>query len=293
MSDLVSVIIPAFNAERWLLATLQSVLAQSHPSIEVVVVDDGSTDNTAALAEGMHDPRIRVLRKKNGGVSSARNAGLRVSKGDFITFLDADDAMMPLNIEKKLAHLLALEVDWVYGDLALCDQDLRPTGRTLKAASSGLKHIILGSITTAVPAPCSNLLARRSCFERITFDETLSNAADQDLVLRLVDHPHAHLPEALTWYRVVEGSMSKNIELFERDLLRLLSKAERAGMFESGSHRDECFARAYWSIGGSWWKNANEPIKAIPWFLRACLTDPAVLLDRLKRRSTTDPSLGR
>ncbi|MFK0687660.1 glycosyltransferase family 2 protein [Mesorhizobium sp. IMUNJ 23033] len=101
---LVAVIIPAYNAEAFIERTLASVLAQTHRNIEVIVVDDGSTDGTASivrrLADG--DRRIKLLQQKNGGVASARNAGMRASKGTFIAPIDADDLWHPTKLEKQL-----------------------------------------------------------------------------------------------------------------------------------------------------------------------------------------------
>ncbi|RVC64827.1 glycosyltransferase family 2 protein [Mesorhizobium sp.] len=101
---LVAVIIPAYNAEPFIERTLASVLAQTHRNIEIIVVDDGSTDGTTSivrrLADG--DGRIKLIQQKNGGVASARNAGIRASKGIFIAPLDADDLWHPTKLEKQL-----------------------------------------------------------------------------------------------------------------------------------------------------------------------------------------------
>lgn len=91
--ELVTVVIPAYNAEKTLSRSMDSVLAQSHPYLDVIVVDDGSTDTTRALAEqhALKDPRVRVLHQENRGLSEARNTGIRAAQGTWITFLDADD----------------------------------------------------------------------------------------------------------------------------------------------------------------------------------------------------------
>ncbi|MDX8502968.1 glycosyltransferase family 2 protein [Mesorhizobium sp. VK4C] len=101
---LVSVIIPAYNAEPFIERTLASVLAQTHRNMEIIVVDDGSTDRTASIVRRLADGdwRIRLLRQNNGGVASARNAGVRASKGVFIAPVDADDLWHPTKLEKQL-----------------------------------------------------------------------------------------------------------------------------------------------------------------------------------------------
>src|SRR5262245_20179101 len=98
----VSVVIPCYNAGRFLKETLESILAQTRPALEVIVVDDGSTDDSAAVA-GAFGPPVRVLRQSNQGESVARNRGLDEARGDWVAFLDADDVWAPDKLERQLA----------------------------------------------------------------------------------------------------------------------------------------------------------------------------------------------
>lgn len=93
----ISVIIPVYNAGRTLIRAVDSILMQEYESMEVVLVDDGSTDDSAVLCDELasQEPRVRVIHKENGGVSSARNAGLEVAEGEYVMFLDADDVIRP------------------------------------------------------------------------------------------------------------------------------------------------------------------------------------------------------
>ncbi|MDT0632213.1 glycosyltransferase family 2 protein [Rubrivirga litoralis] len=106
MSDpLVSVLVTAYNAEPWLAETLGSALAQTYPNVEVVVVDDGSTDGTLRVARGFEGPRVQVVGQVNAGACAARNRALAESNGDLVQYLDADDLLAPDKIERQVARL--------------------------------------------------------------------------------------------------------------------------------------------------------------------------------------------
>ncbi len=105
MSPLVSVLVPCYNAARWLPATLESALAQTHPRIEIIVVDDGSTDDSLAVARTFEPCGVRVVAQPNSGASSARNHALRLAGGDFLQYLDADDLLTPDKIAAQVAVL--------------------------------------------------------------------------------------------------------------------------------------------------------------------------------------------
>jgi glycosyltransferase involved in cell wall biosynthesis len=107
MKPLVSILIPAYNAEQWIRYTLQSAVAQTWPNKEIIVVDDGSTDGTAEIARRFASSGVTVVSTKNGGQSAAQNNAYRHCQGDYIQFLDADDLLAPDKIERQLAALTA------------------------------------------------------------------------------------------------------------------------------------------------------------------------------------------
>lgn len=285
-SPLISVIIPAYNAERWLGDAVGSVLAQTIGNWEVVIVNDGSTDSTSAVARTFTDPRIRVIDKENGGVSSARNRGIQAAKGAFLFFLDADDVMLPDNLEERMGLLESSGAAWAFASIAIVDPDLRRTGVELTGVDENVLQTVLLAERPAVPGAGSNILVRRDCLASgIAFDETLSNAADQDFSIQLAaKYKPVRVPRTLVLYRMVPGSMSRNIEGYAKDHMRLYAKADRAGHLKPAAFRRRCMANMYWAIGGSWWLNAGRPLKGAPFFIRAVAHHPGVLVRPVRAR---------
>lgn len=121
MNPLVSILIPAYNAESWITDTLQSAVDQTWPRKEIIVVDDGSSDRTLEVAQRFASKGVLVVSKKNGGAAAARNHAIKLSQGDYIQWLDADDLLAPDKIERQLASLqdfdnrrVLLSSPWAY-----------------------------------------------------------------------------------------------------------------------------------------------------------------------------------
>ncbi|WP_353063308.1 glycosyltransferase [Tunturibacter psychrotolerans] len=134
MKALVSIIIPAYNAEEWIADTVQSALGQTWPHKEIIIVDDGSRDRTAEIARRFASKRVLVVSKENQGAAAARNHGLRLSQGDYIQWLDADDLLAPDKIELQLAALreidsrrILLSSSWAYFNYRLQRAHFIPT----------------------------------------------------------------------------------------------------------------------------------------------------------------------
>jgi glycosyltransferase involved in cell wall biosynthesis len=105
MRTLVSILIPCYNSANWISETLASALAQTWQNKEIIVVDDGSTDNSLAVAKSFESPIVKVISQENRGASAARNRALQESQGDFIQYLDADDLLAPDKIERQVQRL--------------------------------------------------------------------------------------------------------------------------------------------------------------------------------------------
>jgi glycosyltransferase involved in cell wall biosynthesis len=216
---LVSVIIPACNAATTLAETLASVRAQTHRNLEVVVVDDGSVDATAAIvaAAAAQDSRVRLVRQANAGVAAARNRGIAATSGAFVALLDADDLWARDKIARQVAALQAA------GDAAgLCYTwfvTIDATGRILKP---GARPQHQGAVLAALCADNfvgngSSMLLRRTALDRVGgFDASLRERGaqgcdDYDLLLRVAEHyDFVLVKEALVGYRVSAGSVSQD-----------------------------------------------------------------------------------
>src|SRR5207248_406310 len=133
----ISVVIATFNQAAYLGETLESVLRQSYPEVEIIVVDDGSTDATPAVAE-RYGGRIRYVRQENAERGAARNAGLRLAHGAFVAFLDSDDVWLPHKLEREAAVLIAQpDVAVVYSDVELIDAAGRRLGASPRPSFHG------------------------------------------------------------------------------------------------------------------------------------------------------------
>lgn len=157
----VSVIIPAYNTAAYLAETIESVLQQTYRDFEVIVVDDGSSDNTAEVARSFAPP-VTVLTKANGGPAAARNLAIQNSTGEFIAFLDSDDLWVADKLAEQVALLdAAPEIGCVYGEARMFHQDadqknvIRKIGYT---ANASFKQLLFGDFI-----PNSTVVIRRSC----------------------------------------------------------------------------------------------------------------------------------
>lgn len=209
----VSVIIPAYNAAAFVEQSARSALEQTHADIEVIVIDDGSKDATAALASAI--PGVICIRKPNGGVSSARNAGMRASSGEFIAFLDADDIWHRQKIEAQVA----LMNRYPESDLGHTRIDLDMGSFDANAAIplDGIPpHTLINDLEPSFRSPylgTSSVMVRRRAYERVGgFDEALPFAEDIKFFLHvLVKKPQMPILEFPAVYkRPVPGSLSED-----------------------------------------------------------------------------------
>ena len=275
---LVSIIIPSYNASKFLDITINSVFKQSYSNFELIIVDDGSTDDTEiVIKKYLIDERIKYFKIKNGGVSNARNFGANISKGEYLCFLDADDFFLPNNLKEKVDVLNSDEnIGLVHSDVIMVDEDGIETGELNIGLSGKNLHLdILEWVECVIPAPSSIMIKRALYYEAGTWDPLFSTAADQDFFIYATLKTNVYrIKHPLTGYRIVNQSMSKNVSVFEKDHIGVYLKAEKNNIFPSHQFKRICFANLYFIIAGNWW-NANRNInKTIKYVCLAFLNAP-------------------
>lgn len=219
-TPLVSVVIPAYNAERFIERTLRSALAQTYPNLEIIIIDDGSTDGTPAIAKSATtvDRRVRCIRTVNGGVAFARNRGISESTGRFIAFLDADDLWHPAKIELQVASLMsgtAMDAAAAYALHRVIDPDDRIVGESAAFVCSGYTFARL--LYAKFVGNGSSLLVRREAaiavggFDSAWAARGLGGCEDLDFELKIAaKHRFVAVQQYLVGYRVSPGNMSSD-----------------------------------------------------------------------------------
>jgi glycosyltransferase involved in cell wall biosynthesis len=233
---LVSVVIPAFNSERFLARTLVSVSRQTYRALEIIVVDDGSLDGTAGIVsrQAAIDPRVRLIRQENAGVAAARNRGIAESSGCFVAPLDADDLWHPQKIELQLRRFeerpsAGLVYCWSIG---IDEEDRVMPQRVSPASFEG--DVFAALVFQNFIGNASSPLIRRDCLNEVGgFDPALRAAGgegceDRKLYLDIAErHDFAVVPLFLVGYRQLAGSMSWNYDKMLRSHELIMAQARR------------------------------------------------------------------
>lgn len=210
---MVSIIVPVYNIKEYLPVCVESLLGQSYRELEILLVDDGATDGSGALCDSFTDPRIRVLHKENGGLSSARNAGLEAATGDWILFVDGDDYLVPDAVE-RLLRLAAPQTDMVqfaYREVpgsGWLPESQPETVTVLTEVSDFFRQLYaLGGIGASA---CTKLFARH-LFASLRFQEGIVHE-DEELMTRLLPccRQVIYTQLELYGYRIRPGSIVRS-----------------------------------------------------------------------------------
>ena len=221
----VSVIVPAYNSADTILKTLDSVLKQTVSDLQVLIIDDGSTDDTVALVSSLNHPKIEVCSYPNAGTSTSRNRGIDRAKGEYISFIDADDLWHPQKLELQLEALQRQPdagVAYSWTDFIDEKGEFLHQGSYLKVNGEVLPYILLFNFIESG----SNFLVCRQALETVGgFDKTMPPAEDWDLGIRLAkQYPFVCVPQPHVFYRKLTRSQSTNIKRLEMACLRAIEE---------------------------------------------------------------------
>lgn len=232
----ISVIIPTYNCGKYIPEAIDSVLSQTYKDLEIIVIDDGSTDNTKEVLK-KYEGKIRYICRERGGVSKARNSGLKIASGQYIAFLDADDIWLPEKLEKQTAFLSEnKEVDFVACDLVLFDENGALDGTyfgrsgfeySLKVIDNGFKIVLEKNFCNLSAA----LIRKRSHDKIGLFDDRIVCGEDLDLFLRAAAYSKVGvIPEALVKRRVYNKktrSSSIDLDIRKDSFIYILEKIKK------------------------------------------------------------------
>jgi glycosyltransferase involved in cell wall biosynthesis len=277
---LVTVVTAAYNMGGYIAETLDSILGQDYLNVESVVIDDGSTDNTAAvLARYAADPRVRVIRQANAGQTVAKNRGIAEARGEFVAFCDADDVWDCRKLSRQVPEFLrADDVAVVFSEIDCIDAEGRPLPAVSMRRYDG--HITAQLlIDNFVPFP--SVVVRASVLHAMGgFDERLTMSIDYDLWLRIsTRYRFVYVPEVLAHYRIWPGQMShrtgERLDNFFRLLQRFVADHPHAA---SRLDVDRAYGHVH-VTRGDW--HASEGRRSAAWADYRC----ALLLDPLSVRT--------
>lgn len=242
----ISVIIPAFNAEQTILATIKSVQQQTFSDFELIVINDGSTDQTLDLLKTIEEPRLKIFSHDNAGLPVARNRGIAHATGEFITFIDADDLWTPDKLELQLIALKKQPKAGVaYSWTNFLDEDgeFFHEGDPIWFEGDVYAHLLVWNFI----ASGSNPLIRREAIESIgEFDPTLRSCEDWDFWLRLAARwQFVVVPKPQILYRLSSGTMSSKIKVMEEAHLTVIERAFQSIPTELKPLKSQILANIY------------------------------------------------
>lgn len=248
----VSVIIPTYQRANLVPLAIKSVLAQTYQDYEIIVVNDGSTDNTKeVLAKFV--PQIIAIHQENRGLSAARNTGIKASQGKYIAFLDDDDRWLPEKLAKQIPILETKpKVGLVFSDTFAVDNQDKVLGKSSESNPQP-KVKVSWTLFEQNFIPVVTVVLRRACLDEVgLFDESLTACEDYDLWLRIIEKWSVYyLDEALTYYRQGEGSMQRNEERMWLNWLRVKEKALTRNQILQRlpyEYLDRCYYNGYFSL---------------------------------------------
>jgi glycosyltransferase involved in cell wall biosynthesis len=261
VSPSVSVIVTAYNQERFVRAAVESALAQTYPPIEVIVVNDGSTDGTVQALDGVRDC-IRLINEENAGVAEARNAGIRAACGDLVAGLDGDDVWLPTKLARQVACFEAdQKVRVVHCGIAVVDRWLRPIEQRLVGVEGEhvAERMLVGQGGALHPIG-STLLAERALLRATQpYDPRLPPSEDWDMAYRLARCTAVgFVPEPLVLYRQHDANAHRDLVRVERGMTIAFQKAFADPNADIQRLRRPAYGWLHLMLAGSAWEAGDR-----------------------------------
>ncbi|MBT9315559.1 glycosyltransferase family 2 protein [Leptothoe spongobia] len=225
---IISVIIPAYNSEKTIQESIDSVLTQTFSDFELIIVNDGSTDKTLELVEGIKDPRLRILSFENAGAAATRNRGIAKAKGDFIAFLDADDIWTTGKLADQLAafkHEPSAGLVYSWSDYINFSGDFLCVGKRV-ITSESIEDTYAKLLVSNFLENGSTPLIRIDILKEVgCFDESLESSQDLDLYLKIAaKYRFVTVPKVQVKYRVTPGSITSKTAENEKKQVEFINK---------------------------------------------------------------------
>jgi len=224
IGPLVSIIIPTYNRAHYLYKTIESVINQTYSNLEIIIIDDGSTDETKSVVDKFCDKRLKYFFQKNSGVSVARNNGIRRATGEYIMFLDSDDTILPTKIEEQVKFMETHpDIDCVY----CWWQYIDAAGSLLGEGCATYRGNILEKIIEWNFAPIHSYLFRYKCFRNISgFKRGIEGVEDWDLLIRFAAKGYIFdfIPKILVQYRMHQKNITNEIDTILKNQIHMLNE---------------------------------------------------------------------
>ena len=270
----ISVVIPTYNYALYLPEAIDSVLAQTYAPLEIIVVDDGSTDDTPRVLAAYGD-KVRVIRQDNQGVAAARNAGLAAARGEYVALLDSDDVWLPRKLELQMARF---ESDPSLG-FVHCGAETFDGERTLGLLVDGMEGWVRDAILcldrAVIPVPGSGTLFSKRVLDEVGgFDVRLPPSDDWDLCYRIATrYPIGFVRDVLVRYRMHGAGMHLDIPKMERAMLLSLDKAFASPEPAVQARRHHAYGRLHRILAGCYFRQ-HKPGNFVRHALKSLSYDP-------------------
>lgn len=254
---MISIIIPCYNAGNYIKKAIDSAINQTYQDFEIIIIDDGSTDNSKQVISQFSDSRIKYIYQENQGVSVARNKGIELSHGEFIAFLDADDIWHPEKLKIQLDFLEKNpDISFVYSNITMIEEStgakFTKTFNNFKTQKNLIKNLILTPFNT--PSPCTVIVKKSCLFESGLFDPKIKNGEDLDLWLRIAMHSNFYCinKSLATAVRKQDGiTRTMNpldiIQNYTYILDKFFNETDKEKLYQK--YKNKAFAFIYFNIG--------------------------------------------